>query len=156
MRRVVFGAILLVLLANPVRIAAQGGDGGLRGTVKDNQGGALPGVTVTASSPALLSPGVAVADEVGNYRLVNLPPGTTRDRRALGVLGVPPRGHPAARRRQFQVDIAMSRRAVGDDHRHRRVADDRSLAPDERAQHRRDFQKAVPLVDRKFWSDFLQ
>ena len=63
MRRVVFGAILLVLLANPCVVAAQGGDGSLRGTVKDEQGAAMPGVTVTATSPALLTPSVAVSDD---------------------------------------------------------------------------------------------
>ncbi len=57
MRTAVFGAILLVSLAAPPYLAAQGGDGSLRGTVRDEQGGAIPGVTVTATSPALISPG---------------------------------------------------------------------------------------------------
>ena len=57
---------------------AQGGDGSLRGTVKDEQGAAMPGVTVTATSPALLTPSVAVTDDEGSYRVINLPPGTTR------------------------------------------------------------------------------
>ena len=55
---------------------AQTGQGGLRGYVKDEQGGALPGVTVTATSPALIQPATAVSDAEGSYRLVNLPPGT--------------------------------------------------------------------------------
>ncbi len=36
----------------------------------------MPGVTVTATSPALLSPSIAVSDTAGSYRLINLPPGT--------------------------------------------------------------------------------
>jgi hypothetical protein len=79
MRRGVFGVILLaglVGLVSPALVAAQGGDGSLRGAVKDDQGGALPGVTVTATSPALISPVVAVTDGDGTYRLINLPPGT--------------------------------------------------------------------------------
>lgn len=58
--------------------AAQGqaGDGGLQGFVKDEQGGVLPGVTVTATGTALLAPVAVVTDNEGLYRLINLPPGT--------------------------------------------------------------------------------
>jgi Carboxypeptidase regulatory-like domain len=55
---------------------AQTGDGSVRGYVKDDQGGVLPGVTVTARSTALLTPVSAVTDNAGYYRLLNLPPGT--------------------------------------------------------------------------------
>ena len=65
---------LFVLSGNPA--AAQIGDGSLRGYVKDQQGGVLPGVTVTARSEVLLAPVVAVTDTTGYYRLDNLPPGT--------------------------------------------------------------------------------
>src|SRR5436190_23877132 len=50
--------------------------GSLRGYVKDEQGGSLPGVTVTAKSPALIQPSTTVTEADGAYRLVNLPPGT--------------------------------------------------------------------------------
>lgn len=63
-----------VLISIPAH--AQTGDGSLRGYVKDEQGGVLPGVTVTATSPALLAPVIAVTDGDGYYRLRNLPPGT--------------------------------------------------------------------------------
>lgn len=65
---------VVVLPAFPAE--AQTGDGSLRGYVKDNQGGVLPGVTVTAHSPALLAPVSGVTDNTGYYRLLNLPPGT--------------------------------------------------------------------------------
>jgi hypothetical protein len=55
---------------------AQTGDGSLRGYVKDEQGGVLPGVTITATSPQVLAPVVGVTDTEGYYRLNNLPPGT--------------------------------------------------------------------------------
>jgi hypothetical protein len=51
-------------------------DGSLRGFVKDEQGAVLPGVTLTATSPALLAPVTGVTDGTGYYRLLNLPPGT--------------------------------------------------------------------------------
>src|SRR5262249_32817025 len=63
-----------ITTASPV--LAQGGDGSLRGTVRDSRGGALPGVTFPASSDVLLTPSVTVTDSAGNYRLINLPPGT--------------------------------------------------------------------------------
>ncbi|PYR20647.1 MAG: hypothetical protein DMF98_23305 [Acidobacteria bacterium] len=65
---------LFALSGNPAE--AQIGDGNLRGYIKDQQGGVLPGVTVTARSEVLLAPVVAVTDTTGYYRLDNLPPGT--------------------------------------------------------------------------------
>jgi len=56
--------------------SAQSGAGGLNGFVRDEQGGVLPGVTVTAKSDTLLTPVVGVTDSSGYYRLNNLPPGT--------------------------------------------------------------------------------
>lgn len=55
---------------------AQGGNGSLVGYAKDEQGGVLPGVTVTATGPELIRPISAVTDSAGYYRLLNLPPGT--------------------------------------------------------------------------------
>src|SRR5207247_6896006 len=60
----------------PLAAYAQTDMGSLRGYVKDEQGGALPGVTVTATGPQILAPVVAVTDDAGYYRLLNLPPGT--------------------------------------------------------------------------------
>src|SRR5947207_4115294 len=46
------------------------------GQVADESGAVLPGVTVTATSPALQVPEVVVVtDERGGYRLSELPPG---------------------------------------------------------------------------------
>ena len=73
-RLTVFLAALMSFSVIPA--SAQTGDGSLRGYVKDEQGGVLPGVTVTAKSPDLLAPVTAVSDAAGYYRLNNLPPGT--------------------------------------------------------------------------------
>ncbi len=67
---------LAVALSTPLVVHAQTGDGSLRGYVKDEQGAVLPGVTVTATSQALLTPLTVVSDTGGYYRLLNLPPGT--------------------------------------------------------------------------------
>ena len=49
----------------------------ITGVVKDSSGGVLPGVTVEASSPALIEKiRSAVTDDSGQYRIVDLRPGT--------------------------------------------------------------------------------
>src|SRR5437667_4992662 len=51
--------------------------GSITGIVKDNTGAVLPGVTVEASSPALIEKTkAAVTDGTGQYRIVDLRPGT--------------------------------------------------------------------------------
>src|SRR5262245_60185480 len=49
----------------------------LAGTVRDTSGAVLPGVTVEASSPALITKiRSSVTDDTGQYRITDLPPGT--------------------------------------------------------------------------------
>src|SRR5690242_4561161 len=73
MRSLVKCLLLLALLLLPVSAFAQAT---LTGTVKDNSGAVLPGVTVEASSPALIEKTrTAVTDGTGQYRIVDLPPG---------------------------------------------------------------------------------
>src|SRR5687767_16032868 len=65
-------ALLILLLPAPVFAQAS-----LTGTVRDGSGGVLPGVTVEASSPALIQKTrTAVTDGSGQYRIVDLVPGT--------------------------------------------------------------------------------
>ncbi len=66
--------VLLVLAARPA--GAQVEQGRLLGTVKDAQGGVLPGVTVTATSPALIGQRTTATESDGRYLLTNLPSGT--------------------------------------------------------------------------------
>lgn len=75
MRRFVIGvAVLSCLLVLPSVVFAQAG---LAGNVKDTSGAVLPGVTVEASSPALIEKTrTVVSDGGGNYRIENVPPGT--------------------------------------------------------------------------------
>jgi hypothetical protein len=55
--------------------SAQEFRGRINGTVTDNTGAVLPGVTVTASGPALMQPQVQVTGADGTYRFLALPPG---------------------------------------------------------------------------------
>src|SRR3954470_22770066 len=65
---------LLGLLLLPSAAHAQAA---ITGVVKDTSGAVLPGVTVEAASPALIEKGRSVvSDATGQYRIVNLVPGT--------------------------------------------------------------------------------
>jgi hypothetical protein len=57
----------------PALVSAQS----LAGNVRDTSGAVLPGVTIEASSPALIEKvRTTVADDSGQYQITNLPPGT--------------------------------------------------------------------------------
>ena len=80
MRRWTTGLLaLLVALSFSATAFAQGGGasstGTIQGRVTDAQGAVLPGVTVTATSPALIQPQTTVTSETGNYRFPAVPPG---------------------------------------------------------------------------------
>ena len=65
---------LFVVLLHPATVLAQAS---LTGTVRDASGGVLPGVTVEAASPALIEKvRSAVTDDTGQYRIIDLRPGT--------------------------------------------------------------------------------
>src|SRR5687767_14322012 len=65
--------VTLFALAAPT--SAQDFRGRINGTVTDNTGAVLPGVTVTATSPALIQPQVQVTSADGDYRFLALAPG---------------------------------------------------------------------------------
>jgi hypothetical protein len=69
--------MLATLMLLPMRAYAQGSAGGsIAGVVKDTTGGALPGVTVEAASPALIEKVRTVtSDNEGQYKIVDLRPG---------------------------------------------------------------------------------
>lgn len=76
MRRILAVGVfaLATVLFFPLAARAQGS---IAGSVKDPSGAVLPGVTVEASSDALIEKTrTAVTDSAGNYRIVDLPPGT--------------------------------------------------------------------------------
>src|SRR4249920_1729040 len=71
-------AKILVLLAWVVLIpTAALAQAVIAGTVRDSSGAVLPGVTAEASSPALIEKvRAAVTDGTGQYRIIDLRPGT--------------------------------------------------------------------------------
>ena len=77
MKSACFG-VLVYLLLLPTATSAQGTSAAtITGVVKDASGAVLPGVTVEAASPALIEKvRVTVTDDKGEYRIVELRPGT--------------------------------------------------------------------------------
>ena len=75
MRKCLWGVLLVaVVTLLPSSAFAQAS---IAGAARDTSGAALPGVTVEASSPALIEKvRTTVTDERGLFRIVNLPPGT--------------------------------------------------------------------------------
>ncbi|HEX5107731.1 MAG TPA: carboxypeptidase regulatory-like domain-containing protein [Vicinamibacterales bacterium] len=74
MPRLIRVAVVLAVLLMPALALAQAS---ITGVVRDSSGAVLPGVTVEASSPALIEKvRVVVTDGNGQYRFVDLRPGT--------------------------------------------------------------------------------
>ena len=103
MRRSASAFVLVLLLVSP---ACAQTTGSINGTVTDNSGALFPGVTVTATSPALMGAQTAVTNEQGQYRFPSLPTG----KYAL----------------KYQLPGLRHRQPRGD-HRHHRVHGDDSV-----------------------------
>ena len=93
-------SIGLVLLASAAQ-AQSTTLSGIEGRVVDETGAALPGVTVTITSPALQAPQVVtVTDEEGHFRFTNLPAGVYSATYDLA-------GFAAVRREGLQVGVGF-------------------------------------------------
>jgi hypothetical protein len=77
-RHVIGLLVCVTLLLLPSTVSAQASaQASITGVARDTSGGVLPGVTVEASSPALIERvRTVVTDGSGLYRIVDLPPGT--------------------------------------------------------------------------------
>ena len=77
--KIVFWSLIVVIAMSAAPAFAQGGGasstGSINGEVKDAQSGVLPGVTVTATSPAQIGALTAVTSESGLYRFPAVAPG---------------------------------------------------------------------------------
>src|SRR5262249_29154129 len=77
LHKVVCGLAVAVVVWGPSAVSAQTGSSAIAGVVKDATGAVLPGVTVEAASPALIEKvRSAVTDDRGDYKIVDLRPGT--------------------------------------------------------------------------------
>jgi hypothetical protein len=153
---VLFG-VLLVAFTVPSTSAAQGGDGSLCGAVTDEQGAAIPGVTITATSPTLIAPAVAVTESDGTYRVINLPPGTyTAQAELPGFTTFRREGVLLRAAANFQVDITMQ---LGTVQETITVSGDSPMLEVSRPSNvlniDAEFQTQLPVIEGKYWSDFL-
>ena len=159
MRRMVAVLTCLWGLAIVGDVAAQGGDGSLRGAITDEQGAAMPGVAVTATSPALLAPSAAVTDDSGSYLLISLPPGTyTVTAELPGFAPFRREGIVLRAGANLQVEDIVMRLGTLDETI--TVSGESPMLEVSRPSNvlniDGEFQRAVPVVEGKFWSDFLQ
>ncbi len=70
-------ALVMAVLATGTTWAQSSQSSSMVGKVADESGGAMPGVTITVTSPQLqVKQLTAVSDADGNYRILDLPPGT--------------------------------------------------------------------------------
>ena len=71
------GTLGILLLTSSAVFAQSATTGAIAGVVRDTTGAVLPGVTVEAASPALIEKVRSViTDAQGNYKIVELRPGT--------------------------------------------------------------------------------
>jgi hypothetical protein len=150
--------IVLSLVLLPTSLLAQTDQGSLRGYVKDAQGGALPGVTVTATSPDLIRPVSGVTDAAGYYRLTNLPPGTyTVTAELTGFSQFRREGILLRGGANFQVDIDLKLGALEETIT---VTGESPMIevskPGNVLNIDGEFQKQLPIASRKNWTDFLE
>ncbi len=157
-RHAVLAWFAVLLFAPPELALAQSGTGSLRGYVRDEQGGALPGATVTATSPELLAPVTSVTDSSGFYRLPNLPPGTY-------ALSVELQGFSTHKQEgillrggaNFEVDVAMK---IGTLSETITVSGESPMLevskPGNVLNIDGEFQKNLVIASRRNWTDFLE
>jgi len=155
-RRLILSLALVLLTA--AAAAAQTGAGSLRGYVKDEQGGALPGVSVSARGEALIQPVSSVTDAEGYYRLINLPPGTYEVSADLTGFAAFKRQDILLRAgANFQVDIVMKLASLSESIT---VSGDSPMLevsnPSNVLNISGEFQRDMPIQARRNWSDFLE
>ena len=150
-------ALGLCLALSALPAWAQTGGGALRGYVKDESGAVLPGVTVTATSPELLTPSVVVADQAGLYRLNNLPPGVYVVQAELAGFANQRREGILVRAGQtFTIDIQLNLSTLAETIT---VTGDspmiESSKPTTSITLDRDLMRAAPITSRRLFSDAL-
>jgi hypothetical protein len=75
-KRVIFVMFLCLALAAMLGAQVARQSGVVRGTVTDNEGNPIPGMTITGTSPSQLGAVSDITNENGGFRLANLSPGT--------------------------------------------------------------------------------
>ncbi len=158
MNRTIFLALLLLVASVGPAVAQSNLGGSILGTVTDAQGGALPGVTITATTPASTRQFLAVSEADGTYRLTNLPPGVFVVTAELS--GFAKFSRPDIEMRaglNLTVDLQL---VVGSLSETVTVLAESPVLETQKAVQAvniaGDFQRALPLTTRRDFTDFLE
>ncbi len=157
--KLVFRFVAMALIVGCATAAsAQQGLGGLRGIITDAQGAVLPGVTVTVTSPTMLGPQVGVTNAQGEYRVLNLPPGTfTLTAELTGFATFERPGILLRAGATFQVDVLMQLSTLQETIT---VTADSPMIEVDKASNvlniDGEFQRLMPIQARRNYSDFLE
>ena len=104
---------LLAVLVLFVALPAQVSTGKIEGTVTDDQGLPLPGVSIEADSPTLVGTAAAVTNAAGVYRIFALPFGTYTLKYSLSGFSTIVRKDIVVRAEEtIRVDISMTAAAI--------------------------------------------
>src|SRR3954471_3385753 len=156
MKRLAVGVLLLLMCA-AIDAAAQT-EGSIRGYARDEQGGALPGVTLTVTSAENRKPRVAVSDQEGYYRLLNVPPGDYTVTAELAGFAKIARPNVVVRAGlNLGVDFVMKLGTLSETIQ---VVAETPLLEMSKAEQAvnvsGEMQQALPLGSQKHWSEFLR
>jgi hypothetical protein len=148
---------LCLLVSASLAHAQTSAEGSIRGYVKDQQGGVLPGATITAQSPTVAGTFTAVTDETGFYRLLSLPPGDYELTADMSGFATVTRKNISVRAGvNLGVDIVMAIGAVAETVQ---VTLDTPLLETATAAHgvniKGELQRSLSLTPRRNWSDFV-
>lgn len=152
-------ALAAVVLIGVTSLHAQiTAEGSIRGRVKDEQGGVLPGVTITATTASATRPVTVVTDGEGGYRLANLPPGDyTLIAELAGFSKFSRSGLSVRAGLNITVDIALQ---VGSLDETVQVIGETPMLETEKSTQAvnisGDLQRALPLGSRRDFTDFLE
>jgi hypothetical protein len=133
-------------------------NGAIRGVARDEQGSVLPGVTVEAASPSIPGAAVAVTEDDGSYRLLNLAPAEYTVSVSLPGFARYVRGGVVVRAGlNIAIDPVLTVGAI--DETVRVTGDSPMLEvhrPVQAINISGELQRALPLGARKDFSDFLE
>lgn len=100
--------LMILIFSAGGAVFAQGTTGSVSGVVRDAEGAALPGITVTVSGPLLPAGKTTVTDEKGAFAILRLPPGEYEISAEISGLGNVKRGVVVALEKDTQVDLALN------------------------------------------------
>ncbi|MFC5863192.1 carboxypeptidase regulatory-like domain-containing protein [Acidicapsa dinghuensis] len=159
-RWLVLAALVILIQLLPINILAQTtADGTIHGQVTDASGTAVPNVKIVAHSSAVGGIFNAISDAEGNYRLIELPPGTDYivDAELSGYDKFERTGLVVRAGLNITVDIQLK---VGSAGQTVEVTEEAPIIDTQSAEQATNLSgallRSIPITGRHDWSDSLQ